>query len=82
METEKAQMDTPAVGNEALATAQPQQAPELTINDLANVRSVLDVAVRRGVFAANELSGVGAVYDKLNAFLNAISAQTEAEKKQ
>jgi hypothetical protein len=79
METENAQTNAPTVGGEQTAT---QPTPELTINDLANVRSILDVAVRRGVFAANELSGVGAVYDKLNVFLNAISAQTEAEKKQ
>ena len=48
------------------------QTPELTITDLANLRSIVDVAVRRGVFAANELSAVGATYDKINAFLNAV----------
>lgn len=81
MENDNAQMNTPAVGGEQ-PPAQPAPAPELTINDLTNVRSVLDVAVRRGAFAANELTGVGAVYDKLNAFLNAIAGQAEAEKKQ
>lgn len=79
MEKETAQMENPAVGGEQPA---PQPNPELTINDLTNVRSVLDIAVRRGAFAANELTGVGAVYDKLNAFLNAIASQAEAEKKQ
>lgn len=49
------------------------QAPELTITDLLNIRSIVDVAVRRGVFAANEISAVGANYDKLNAFLNAVA---------
>jgi len=49
------------------------QTPELTITDLGNIRSIVDVAVRRGVFAANEISAVGATYDKLNAFLNAIA---------
>jgi hypothetical protein len=47
-------------------------APELTITDLANLRSIIDVAVRRGVFAATEISAVGATFDKLNAFLNSI----------
>ena len=46
-------------------------APELTLTDLANLRSVVEVAVRRGAFAANEVSAVGATYDKINAFLNA-----------
>lgn len=48
------------------------QIPELTITDLGNLRSIVDVSVRRGVFAANEISAVGATYDKLNAFLNAV----------
>jgi hypothetical protein len=47
-------------------------APELTVTDLANLRAIVDVAVRRGVFAAAEVSAVGATFDKLNAFLNAI----------
>ncbi len=55
-------------------------APELTVTDLTNVRSVLDVAVRRGAFGASELSSVGAIYDKLNTFLNAISNQKPEEK--
>jgi len=57
---------------EAAAQEAPQT-PELTITDLGNLRSIVDVAVRRGVFAANEISAVGATYDKLNAFLNAIA---------
>jgi hypothetical protein len=47
--------------------------PELTITDLVNIRSIIDVAVRRGVFAANEISAVGATFDRLNAFLNAVA---------
>jgi hypothetical protein len=47
-------------------------APDLTITDLANIRAIIDVAVRRGAFAASEVSGVGTVFDKLNAFLNSV----------
>ena len=55
-------------------------APELTLTDLANLRSVVEVAVRRGAFAANEVSAVGATYDKINAFLNAaMPAKTEEQ---
>jgi hypothetical protein len=47
--------------------------PELGIADLQNLRSIIEVAVRRGVFVASELSSVGSVYDRLNAFLNAVA---------
>lgn len=50
--------------------AQPA-APELTLTDLANLRSIVEVAVRRGAFAANETTAIGATYDKINTFLNA-----------
>lgn len=49
--------------------------PELTVSDLVNIRSVIDVAVRRGTFNASEISGVGSVFDKLNAFIVAVSSQ-------
>ena len=53
-------------------------APELTITDLINIRSVVDVAVRRGAFGAAEVSAVGAAFDRLNTFLNAVApAKTE-----
>ena len=51
---------------------QPTQ-PELTVSDLTNIRSIIDVAVRRGAFGASELSAVGATFDKLNAFVNAVT---------
>jgi hypothetical protein len=58
------------------STGTPAPAPELTLTDLANLRSVVDVAVRRGAYAATEISAVGAIFDKLNAFLNAVAPQT------
>ena len=48
--------------------------PDLSVTDLTNIRSIIDVAVRRGAFGASEISGVGLAYDKLNAFLNAVAA--------
>jgi hypothetical protein len=48
--------------------------PDLSVTDLTNIRSIIDVAVRRGAFGAAEISGVGVAYDKLNAFLNVIAA--------
>jgi hypothetical protein len=48
--------------------------PDLSVTDLTNIRSIIDVAVRRGAFGASEISGVGLAYDKLNTFLNAVTA--------
>lgn len=52
---------------------------ELTLVDLQNIRTIIDVSSRRGAFAAGEMAAIGAVYNKLDAFLNAvIPASTEA----
>lgn len=64
-------MDNTQTQPEVQAGAQ----PELTITDLANIRSIVDAAVRRGAFGAAELSAVGATYDKLNSFLNSVQPQ-------
>lgn len=55
-------------------------APELTLTDLANLRSIVEVAVRRGAFAANEATAVGATYDKINTFLNAAMPPKEEDQ--
>jgi len=65
--------------NQTQETAAPQT-PELTITDLANLRSIVEVGIRRGVFAANEISAVGATYDKLNAFLVAVAPPKTEEQ--
>ena len=62
------------------ATAQPAQpAPELTINDLQNIRTIIDVASRRGAFGAAEMTGVGTTFDRLNTFLNAVAPAAPAD---
>ena len=47
--------------------------PELSIADLQNLKAIIDVAVKRGTFAAAEISAVGSVYDRLSGFLTAVS---------
>ena len=51
---------------------------QLTIADLASIHSIIEAASQRGAFRANELTQVGAVYDKLSAFLQATQAQVDA----
>ena len=57
-------------------------APELNITDLQNLRSVVETAVKRGAFAAAELTAIGSVYDRINTFLNAVVTQKPAEQAQ
>jgi hypothetical protein len=59
------------VGGEAPQA--PATQPELSIADLQNLKAIIDVAVKRGTFAAGEISAVGSVYDRLSAFLVAVS---------
>jgi hypothetical protein len=64
------------------AETSPAGAPpvELNINDLAAIRNLIEVVTQRGVFKATELSSVGVLFDKLNAFLNAAQAQSQAQQ--
>jgi len=58
------------------------QQPELTINDLKNLKSVLEAAIRRSAFEPSEIAGVGNVYNKLDKFLSHIESQTPAQETQ
>jgi len=62
---------------QAVQTEAQQSAPELSINDLKNLRIIVDTAVRRGAFSAVEASSVGAAFDRLNVFLNSVSPETQ-----
>jgi DNA-binding FadR family transcriptional regulator len=57
--------------------AEQAQSAELNLNDLASIRSVLDVASQRGAFKANELEAVGKIYNKLNSFLEAVTKKEQ-----
>tara|TARA_B100001057_G_scaffold125192_1_gene123886 strand:+ start:1380 stop:1709 length:330 start_codon:yes stop_codon:yes gene_type:complete len=85
---------TTATAPQATATAQPQaaqaqaqaqaQAPQpdptaLSIGDLKNLLTILDVASTRGAFKANEMAGVGIVYNKLQAFLAKVAPEQTPE---
>jgi hypothetical protein len=58
------------------------QAPELTIQDLGNLRAIIDVASQRGAFRAAEMAAVGSAFNKLNDFLNAVAPQKSADQEQ
>lgn len=54
-------------------SAPPQKEEEekknISLNDLASLRNILNVASRRGAFGAEEFEDVGKVYTKLDNFL-------------
>ena len=57
------------------------QAPALTVADLRNVRTIIDISSSRGAFRGAELKTIGEVFDKLDTFLKAVDAKAEEQKK-
>lgn len=53
---------------------------QITIADLDTLKNIVDLASTRGAFRGAELTQVGAIYDKLAAFLDAIVAQARAQE--
>jgi hypothetical protein len=70
---------TESVGGADQQAAQTPQ-PELTVQDLQNLRSIIDVSAQRGAFRAAEMSAVGSAYNKLDAFLSAVAPAKPAEE--
>ena len=72
---------TPVEPNSAPAAAPAAEANgqsgDLNINDLVAIRSIVDVASSRGAFKAAEMEAVGKIYNKLNTFLEAVTAKKE-----
>jgi hypothetical protein len=68
---EQAQVATP----DGVEAEQAPAGPEFSITDLQNLRAIVDLASKRGAFAGAELTAVGQVFDRLNAFLNAVAPQ-------
>ena len=83
MATKKKNLKKSAKTPKATATAQPQeqaQAPQpdptaLSIGDLKNLTTILDIASTRGAFKASEMAGVGYIYNKLQAFLAKVAPE-------
>jgi hypothetical protein len=63
---------------EAQTTAEAPASVDLTVQDLAGLRSVIDVASSRGAFKAAEMEAVGKIFNKLNAFLEQVAKSQPA----
>jgi hypothetical protein len=62
--------------------AQQDQTNDLTINDLAAMKNIIDLGSQRGAFKPNEMVAVGTIYNKLTNFLEQVQKQAEAQKAQ
>ena len=54
--------------------------PSITITDIAFLVQIVETVAQRGAFRADELSSVGAVYDKVKAFIVANNPQPAPEQ--
>jgi hypothetical protein len=53
---------------------------QITVADLDTIKNIIDLACTRGAFRGGEVSQVGAVFDKLTVFLDAVIAQAKAQE--
>jgi len=60
-------------GTTASATEQASAGTDLSIADLKNLATIIDVASTRGAFRAGEMATVGAMYNKLQAFITKVA---------
>ena len=52
---------------------------DLSIGDLKNLATIIDVASTRGAFRANEMATVGVMFNKLQAFLAKVAPEPKPE---
>ena len=58
-----------ANATDASASQQPVENVTLGVADLQNAAQIIDVAVQRGAFKAGEAAQVGAIFNKIIAFI-------------
>jgi len=66
--------------SEETQETQETQAPEVNIGDFAAILQIIDVASKRGAFEGAELSSVGAIRDRVAAFVGYYTPKEEEEK--
>ena len=52
----------------------------LSLGDLKNLTTIIDVASSRGAFRANEMAAIGLMYNKLQSFLNKTAPSNAAQQ--
>ena len=54
----------------------------LSLGDLKNLTTIIDVASSRGAFRANEMAAIGLMYNKLQGFLSRVAPANPAAAQQ
>jgi hypothetical protein len=52
---------------------------QITVADLNLLKNIVDLASTRGAFRASEMQEIGAVFNRLNAFLEDVVSQAQAD---
>jgi hypothetical protein len=66
---------TEAVETQDQKTAEAPAPVDLNVSDLIAIKNIIEVASDRGAFKAAELEAVGKTFNKLNMFLEAVTAE-------
>lgn len=59
-------------------TEQPTSPAQISMQDIQNILVLIDLVTQRGAFRGPELASVGALYEKLNKFVQ----ETQTEDKE
>jgi hypothetical protein len=52
---------------------------QLTITDIISVKNLIEAACSRGTFKAHEMKPIGELYEKINNFIEASTAQLTSQ---
>lgn len=63
--------------SEENTVAEEAQTPDINLNDIRNILSVIDACASRGAFKGEEMQSVGALRNKVAAFVEANLPQEE-----
>lgn len=78
-DTENTEIVNDEVEQSVEGDAPEQQQASLSLEELNALLQIVDLAVSRGAFRGAEASQVGAVFDRLNNFLNIVAKSQQAE---
>jgi hypothetical protein len=71
--------ETKEVTEQTAPATEAQQSVDLNVQDLNMLRSIIDLAAQRGAFKPAEMAAIGAVYNKLNGFLEGVAKQGQQQ---
>jgi hypothetical protein len=71
------QQEQPTNGVASAPQETQQQGPDLNINDLVSLKSIVEIASQRGAFKANELEAVGKTFNRLNTFIESVAPREQ-----